>query len=411
MPRLVFLGLIALILSGCGVTDQNVPSSTTVAGQPAVQSPQPPEAAPVAPGEELTTPPASATNSPDATARARRATLATAWQQAHQGGAEATALLYFGATDDTCSFPMALWQVPLDTSISPQLVGDSPLFALRVIDAALSPDEQWIAYSTSEGDWPYELQVARIDGTNDQVISTLSNHNDCFPIFAWLRAGPTLIYSTGTIGVRAYNAATASERLAIPFDRAGSLFGIDAQDQIIMAVRRQPSQPRDIAAVDPSTGTQTVLAPMPQPAEQSLFCRKLSPDGRYIIFGMGQTPYQPYLFDTTTRQIREIEIVPDHVFWAMDSQHILTMDQVAPGGMTMRAVPDMNTVATAVLPSTGPALSELVVKSTSPDGNWLVGCPITSADQPSWLYHLPTQTWRQLSSGGTCVRVVGWITQ
>jgi hypothetical protein len=407
MPRLVFLGLIALILNGCGVTDQNVPSSTTVAGQPAVQSPQPPEAAP---GEEPTTPPTTATSSPDALARAERATLATAWQQANKGGAEAKALLYFGASNENES-PLMLWRFPLDSSGTPQRVSEAAWSPLGTPIGELSPNRQWVAYIIGDQPTPgFELHLLRTDGSSDRVVFLIGPHNDCFPQFVWVPGTSTLVYRVGSGGFRHHDPETATEHEFARFDGA-KILGIDSQDRVLVSVLRGYDQPRDIVAIDPLTGMQEVLAAMPRTAEQSFFCRKWSPNGHYLLFGMGEASYQPYLFNTVTGQTQETDIVPNQAFWAQDSQHILTFGDGPMGTVSVRTMPEMPVVARAVLPPAGPGLDRPGIRSTSPDGQWLVGCFGNGSPQQSWLYHMPTQTWRQLSSGSTCINVVGWMTQ
>ncbi|NJK80579.1 MAG: hypothetical protein HC914_12035 [Chloroflexaceae bacterium] len=165
-------------------------------------------------------------------------------------------------------------------------------------------------------------------------------------------------------------------------------------------------------SVDLATGAQTILAPMPQPERERLFCRKLSPDGSQLLFAIGESPYQPYLFDSLTGQSRETDIVPNQAFWGSDSQHILALDDTLPGSLSVHALPAMTVVSTAVLPLLAPGLENLSIVSTSPDGQWLVACSIDATDQQSWLYHMPTQTWQQLPAGRSdCVNVVGWPTR
>ncbi|NJL06479.1 MAG: hypothetical protein HC911_16560 [Chloroflexaceae bacterium] len=165
-------------------------------------------------------------------------------------------------------------------------------------------------------------------------------------------------------------------------------------------------------SVDLATGAQTILAPMPQPERERLFCRKVSPDGSQLLFAIGESPYQPYLFDRLTGQSRETDIVPNQAFWGSDSQHVLTVSDDPARTIMVHAVPDMPVVARAVLP---PARDDGVpsgVRGVSPDGQWLVGCLITDAEHQSWLYHLPSQTWQQLPAGlSDCVNVVGWPTR
>lgn len=410
MVRLFFLSVMILLLTGCAATTAQEIQPTA---PPTVQAhATEPAASPTADATPMATSAApTATSSADPTASAERAAFADAWQQANRGEAEATALLYFGPFDEIASAPMALWSVRLDSTEPPQLVGDSPLLASTVVDAALSTDEQWIAYSTPLGDWPNELRIARVDGTDERVIDTLTSHTDCFPIFAWLQGSPTLIYNAGTMGFWAYDTTTGSNRLVIPYEQAGGLVGRDSQDRIVMAVRHQPQQARDLVAADPLTGEQEVLGQLPQPTTETLFCRKLSPDGRYLLFGMGQSAYQPYLFDRMTGQSEEIGIVPDQAFWAQDSQHVLTVSDDPAHTIRVYALPDMSVVARAVLPPVGNDGVPSGVRGVSPDGQWLVGCFGNSYNQQSWLYHTPTQTWQQLSNSGPCIQVIGWNIQ
>ncbi|MFP4436825.1 MAG: hypothetical protein ACLFVO_06215 [Chloroflexaceae bacterium] len=410
MHRFCILSIIVLILSGCGTTGPEGQSAgTTAVSDQLTGSAELAETAMLP--ASASTPEATATTSVDTVADTNRATLTATWQQANQGVTEATALLYFGPNTSDGTTLYAAWRFPLQEDAPPQRIAEVAWTPLGTPVGNLSPDEQWVAYIIGDQPTPgFELHLLRVNGSSDQVISVIGIHSDCAPAFAWLQADSTLIYIAGTIGVRAYDPMTTNERVAIPYERAGSLVGIDHKDRVIMAVLRQPHLPRDIVAVDPTTGAQEVLAPLPRPAMDTLFCRKVSPDGSQLLFAMGESPYQSYLFDSTTRQTREIDVVPNHTFWASDSQHILTSG-AAVTDITVRALPDMTTVSTAVLPPAAPGLENPAVLGTSPDGQWLVGCYIGATEQQSWLYHFPTQRWQMLAAGDECINVVGWTKQ
>jgi hypothetical protein len=303
--------------------------------------------------------------------------------------------------------------------------GDEPPQWVAAVGAApfgppvglLSSDEEWIAYIIGDQPTPgFELHLLRSDGSSDEVIAMTGIHSDCTPGFAWLKSDATLIYNVGTIGFHAYETATASMRLVVPQESAGYLLGIDEQDQILMAVLEQPGQPHNIVAADTATGAQTILAPMPQSA--TLFCSKLSPDGNHLLFSMGNSPYGTYLFERATRQSREIDIVPNPVFWAQDGKHVLDTPARWGASLSVLAITEEDAIRVAhtrlQLPGEPATAGAFAVSSTSPDGQWIVGCqtqgtPDQPSDQRAWLYHLPTQTWQQLAHG--CVRVVGWPTR
>jgi hypothetical protein len=352
------------------------------------------------------------TSTPTPLLNAELATLATTWQQANQGEAEATALLYFGARSDYPSSSV-LWRFPLDGSGTAQPISTAPWTPLGTPIGALSPDEQWVAYIIGDQPTPgFELHLLRSDGSSDQVIAMIGIHSDCAPEFAWVGNEAHLVYRVGGGRFfRSYLPATNSERDVLDLPDGAYLLGGDRNERILLAVEREANQSQNIVSVDLATGAQTILAPMPQPERERLFCRKVSPDGSQLLFAIGEFPYQPYLFDSLTGQSRETDIVPNHAFWAQDSQHVLTVGDGTADTISVRAVPDMPVVARAVLPPVGNDGVPSGVRGVSPDGQWLVGCFGNSYNQQSWLYHMPTQTWQQLSSSGPCIQVIGWNTQ
>jgi hypothetical protein len=402
MDRLFILGLIVITLSGCTVTAHHS-EATTASAQPIGQSTPATEAGALAPTKSRPT----STTDTAVDFSTDRAAFATAWQQAHQEGVEATALLYFGPNTTDETMPYALWSFPLGTNEQPQRIAEIKRSPFGTPRGELSPDEQWVAYIIGDQPTPgFELHLLRTDGSSDQAVFIIGPHDECFPQFVWLSESSTLIYRVGSGGFRYHHPQTATEQEFARFDGA-KILGAGNQDQLFVSVTRIPEQSRDIVAIDPTTGAQTVLTSMSRSARDPLFCRRVSPDGSQMLFSTGQSPYQTYLFDRTTYQIHETEIVPDRAFWAMDSRHVLTIDS----RMTMWSLPDMSEVATAPLSPPASGLGAWSLKGTSPDGQWLVGCFVNRADQQSWLYHLPTQSWQLLVASNNCVTVAGWTTQ
>jgi hypothetical protein len=354
------------------------------------------------------------TSSADTTASAERAAFADAWQQANQGEAEATALLYFGQNVPEGDTRYALWRFPLQEEASPQRIADVAWSPLGTPVGRLSPDEQWIAYIIGDQPTPgFELHLLRTDGSSDEVIAMIGIHSDCAPEFSWVGNEAHLVYRVGGGRFfRSYLPATNSERDVLDLPDGAYLLGGDRNERILLAVERGGNQSQNIVSVDLTTGAQTIIAAMPQPERKRLFCRKVSPNGSHLLFATGESPYQPYLFDSLTGQSRETDIVPNHAFWAQDSQHVLTVGNGTADTISVRAVPDMPVVARAVLPPVGNYGVPSGMRGVSPDGQWLLGCLITDAEHQSWLYHLPSQTWQQLTAGDAdCVNVIGWPTR
>jgi hypothetical protein len=298
--------------------------------------------------------------------------------------------------------------MPLDGSGQPEKVADGLQGDFDVSAARLSADEQWIAYTTPMSDWSNELRVMRVDGSDNQMLIQTGNVSDCRPEFAWSHTGATLMYRHhGGVIIRSYDAPTGLTR-EVPGPGSSIFLGLDNQGRALMTPYPDDDQPRTIVAVDLGTQEHTTLGTMP--SAERLYCRKLSPDGNHLLFNLHRTTYH---FDGATRQFMPLDVVAlHHALWSSGSNALLTFSRDA----EVAVVPLTNTAETAGItavsielkpPSGPPWISGTL--NTSPDGQWLVGCFGYATNQQAWLYHLPTQTWQQLSHG--CVRVVGWPTR
>jgi Tol biopolymer transport system component len=353
------------------------------------------------------------TSSADTTASAERAAFAATWLQANQGEAEATALLYFGQNVPEGDTRYALWQMPLEEPGQPQKLADMPnTHRFPAPGARLSADEQWIAYAAPISDWPLNLHVMRVDGSNNQILTQTGNPSDCTPKFAWSHTGATLVYGgQGGLIIRSYDAATGVTR-EVSGPESSIFLGLDAQGRALMTPYPDDDQARNIVAVNLATEEHTMLGAMPSP--ERLYCRKLSPDGNQLLFNLHRTTYR---FDVATRAFTPLDVVVVTSFWSNDASTLLTFSGDADNRVSV--VPITGTTDTAgrttishVLEPTASPPGLFGVVSTSPDGRWLVGCHVSDdPDIHSYLYDVETDTWHLLAEGSQCVNVVGWTTQ
>lgn len=407
MYRLLMIGIIVFTLSGCAVTAQQVPSPTTRSTpEYAIEQATTTKTDGTTATIPVPSPQPTSTMDTAVAFSTKRAAFAAAWKQSNQGGAEATALLYFGPNDKSGP-PLALWRNVLDGSEQPTKVADWKNGVFEISGPRLSADKQWIAYGAPVGDWPYNLHVVRVDGSDDRIVTQVGIHNPCYPEFAWSEIESKLAYRIDTGVLRVYNPHTRDNRRLVTFTKA-KFVGWDAQNRVLMAVKHNNGQPRNIVAVDSNTGEYITLATLP--SAERLFCRRISPKGNHLLFTLHRTSYH---LDLTTRQFTLVDTPALRTLWSNDEHAFLTFTGKADNVVSVvpllqnAEVPNAKTVLN---PPTKPGI--FGVLSISPDGQWLVGCHVLSyPDIHSYLYHLESGTWHLLAEGSRCIDVVGWTTR
>jgi Tol biopolymer transport system component len=193
----------------------------------------------------------------------------------------------------------------------------------------------------------------------------------------------------------------------VSFTTSSKFVGWQDDENLFMLVLAEYKQPLQLEQIVIATGERRVVTSLPN--NETVYCARPSPDGRYILFGMET---ETYLFDVTARTFTPIDVAARRAIWAYDAEALLTFSL----NTEVAIVPLTNTAETAGItavsielkpPSGPPWISGTL--NTSPDGQWLVGCFGYATNQQAWLYHLPTQTWQQLAHG--CIEVVGWPTR
>jgi len=414
MNQIFILSIIALILSGCAAaahevqpaTITTIPNESTESGKQFTDGTMVPT---------MSASVSTTTSSVITATNTERTPLAAIWRNANQGGAEATALLYSAVNITNGSTPpMAFWRLPLGASSTAQQVMAVGSDSFTTVPGNLSPDSFWLAYMVGR-DAPFTLRVARVDGSDNRMVSQQIGLHDgtCIHTFAWSATGDQLAFvepweEADEFGqaLFVYHPHMADTPREVVRLAGARLVGWDHENRLLVLVATAYQHPLELVAFDMDTGTSEVLIQMP--TNETAFCTRMSPNRERVLIQLGD---HDYLYDATTQQLTAVDVTTLTALWSSDSTAVLEFS--GDEDRATRVVPfDGLHLETAVdLAPTNEPGHLFGILSASPDGRYLVVCDTADGQiHRSLLYTIDTQQWQPITQGSACIAVAGWLT-
>lgn len=351
------------------------------------------------------------------TATPESPSLADQWLAVHDTSMTTTALIYGHINTTDASQPAnGFWRRSLNDGAQLQQITTFPTWE-SAFSAHLSADEQWTAYLEGR-DRPLTLHVMDVNGGNDQILSTtIGSHSPgCSPGYVWSYTGTRLAFRepnpAGTEpGTRLFvydPTSDAAPTQVVSFTTSSKFVGWQDDENLFMLVLAEYKQPLQLEQIVIATGERRVVTSLPN--NETVYCTRPSPDGRYILFGMET---ETYLFDVTARTFTPIDVAARRAIWAYDAEALLEFD--GDYSQITRFVPltAENTGSAELFAPPDDAPRLFGILSASPDGRYIVGCDTANEGRTnrSLLYDTQQQQWETLVEGGRCIEVIGWTTE